>query len=85
MWKSHQWNEKEPIEELTTFAYHSLALAEMKTLLRDVYSEFSTTPHVSMTEEAMVMSDQLISSRPVGGHCLLHFHPLERGDAAAAV
>lgn len=54
----------------------SLALAEMKTLLKDVYSEFSTTPHTSMTEEAMSMSDQLISSRPLEQKCLLHFHPL---------
>lgn len=51
-----------------------LALAEMKTLLKDVYSEFTTTPHVSMTEEAMAVSDQLISSRPLGQKCLLHFH-----------
>lgn len=43
----------------------SLALAEMKTPLRDVYSDYGTTPHVSMTEEAMTMSDQLISSRPL--------------------
>lgn len=57
----------------------SLALAEMKTLLRDVYSEFSTTPHISMTEESMAMSDQLISSRPLGQKCLIHFHRLEQG------
>lgn len=53
----------------------SLALAEMKTLLRDVYSGFSTAPHASMTEESMAMSDQLISSRPLGQRCLLHFYP----------
>lgn len=58
----------------------SLALAEMKTLLRDVYSDYSTTPHISMTEEAMAMSDQLISSRPLGQKCLLHFHPLDGSD-----
>ncbi|KAF4452238.1 cytochrome P450 [Fusarium albosuccineum] len=38
-----------------------LALVEMKTLLRDVYSAYSTTPHMSMTEESMTMSDQLLS------------------------
>ncbi|KAL7814975.1 cytochrome P450 [Trichoderma aethiopicum] len=54
-----------------------LALLEMKTLLRDVYSRYSTTPHGSMKEEAMVMSDQLISARPVGQKCLLRFHALE--------
>lgn len=54
-----------------------LALAEMKTLLRDVYSKFSTVPDSSMTPEMMAMSDQAISSRPVGQKCLLHFVPLE--------
>lgn len=56
----------------------SLALAEMKTLLRDVYSAYSTSPHVSMTEEDMTMSDQLISSQPKGRRCLLHFVKLEK-------
>jgi hypothetical protein len=50
----------------------------MKTLLKDVYSEFTTTPHASMTEESMAMSDQLISSRPLGQKCLIHFHRLDR-------
>ncbi|PNP50276.1 hypothetical protein THARTR1_08984 [Trichoderma harzianum] len=54
-----------------------LALIEMKTLLRDVYSKYSTTPHESMQEEAMAMSDQLISARPLGQKCLLRFHPLD--------
>ena len=48
----------------------------MKTLLRDVYSRFSTTPDPSMTEKSMTMSDQLISTRPLGKRCLLQFHPL---------
>lgn len=48
----------------------------MKTLLRDVYSQFSTTPDASMTQEAMAMSDQLISTRPMAQRCLLQFHPL---------
>ncbi|KJZ76025.1 hypothetical protein HIM_04481 [Hirsutella minnesotensis 3608] len=54
-----------------------LALAEMKTLLRDVYSNFSTTPDPSMTENSMAMSDQLISTRPKGQRCLIQFHPLD--------
>ncbi|KAL8370397.1 hypothetical protein RB595_000665 [Gaeumannomyces hyphopodioides] len=54
-----------------------LALAEMKLLLRDVYSRFSTVPDPCMTPESMAMSDQLISSRPAGQRCLLRFIPLE--------
>lgn len=54
----------------------SLALAEMRTLLKDVYSRFSTTPDKSMTEEDMIMTDQLISARPLNQKCLLHFHEL---------
>ncbi|KAL2156198.1 hypothetical protein VTH82DRAFT_943 [Thermothelomyces myriococcoides] len=57
-----------------------LALAEMKMLLRAVYSTFTTLPDASMTAEEMAMSDQLISSRPAGQRCLLRFVPL---DAAA--
>ncbi|KIE00352.1 Cytochrome P450, partial [Metarhizium majus ARSEF 297] len=53
-----------------------LAIAEMKTLLRDVYSRYSTTPDASMTAESMAMSDQLISTRPLGKRCLLKFHRL---------
>ncbi|OAA76284.1 Cytochrome P450 [Akanthomyces lecanii RCEF 1005] len=56
-----------------------LALAEMKTLLRDVYSRFTTLPDASMKEEAMEMSDQLISARPLGQKCLLHFQPRAGG------
>jgi hypothetical protein len=59
---------------------HSLALAEMKMLLRAVYSRFTTLPDPSMTVDDMEMSDQLISSRPAGQRCLLRFVPLE--DAA---
>ncbi|KAG6123619.1 hypothetical protein E4U13_003863 [Claviceps humidiphila] len=53
-----------------------LAIAEMKTLLRDVYSQYYTTAHSSMTAELMTTSDQLISTRPFGKKCLLEFHPL---------
>ncbi|OHE92771.1 cytochrome P450 [Colletotrichum orchidophilum] len=52
-----------------------LALAEMKTLLTDIYTRYTTLPETSMTEESMAMSDQLISSRPLGQRCLLQFVP----------
>ncbi|TKW49746.1 putative sterigmatocystin biosynthesismonooxygenase, partial [Colletotrichum tanaceti] len=54
-----------------------LALAEMKTLLADIYSRYTTLPETSMTAESMVMSDQLISSRPLGQRCLLQFIPVD--------
>lgn len=54
-----------------------LALAEMKLLLRDIYSRFATAPEASMTDEAMSMSDQIISTRPLGQRCLLKFTPLD--------
>ncbi|GAB0136704.1 hypothetical protein EsDP_00004997 [Epichloe bromicola] len=57
-----------------------LAIAEMKMLLRDVYSRYYTTPDASMTAESMAMSDQLISARPLGKSCLLRFHVLPGTD-----
>lgn len=54
----------------------SLALAEMKILLREVYSKFTTVPDKTMTEEDMEMEDQLISTRPAGLKCLLKFEPI---------
>jgi hypothetical protein len=62
-------------------AYASLALAEMKMLLREVYSRFKTLPDATMTPQDMEMSDQLISSRPLGQKCLLRFVPLGKSDA----
>ncbi|KAJ2989563.1 hypothetical protein NUW58_g3408 [Xylaria curta] len=55
-----------------------LALAEMKILLKDVYSRFTTFPDGSMTDEDMEMSDQLISSQPRGKKCLLKFELIEK-------
>ncbi|KAI1306351.1 cytochrome P450 3A13 [Xylaria venustula] len=55
-----------------------LALAEMKILLRDVYSRFTTFPDESMTDEDMEMSDQLISSQPQRKKCLLRFEPIQK-------
>ncbi|SPJ73650.1 related to benzoate 4-monooxygenase cytochrome P450 [Fusarium torulosum] len=54
-----------------------LAMAEMKTLLRDVYSRYETEPDISMKIESMRMDDQLISSRPLGKQCLLKFVPVK--------
>ncbi|KAI1426004.1 cytochrome P450 3A13 [Xylaria sp. FL1777] len=59
-----------------------LALAEMKILLRDVYSRFTTFPDASMSDEDMAMSDQLISSQPHGKKCLLRFKPLKQNTHA---
>ncbi|KUI56224.1 hypothetical protein VP1G_03586 [Cytospora mali] len=60
-----------------------LALAEMKILLRDVYSRFRTVPHESMSEGEMEMDDQLISSRPAGQRCLLRFIPDDGTDTGS--
>ncbi|KAI3337102.1 cytochrome P450 3A13 [Xylariaceae sp. AK1471] len=57
-----------------------LALAEMKILLRDVYSHFTTFLDGSMTDEDMEMSDQLISSQPRGKKCLLRLEPIEKSN-----
>ena len=57
-------------------ALFSLALVEMKTLLREVYSRFSTTVAPDMNG-SMDVDDQIISSRPLGQTCKLVFTPLE--------
>ncbi|ORY69984.1 cytochrome P450 [Pseudomassariella vexata] len=54
-----------------------LALAEMKTLLRDVYTRFKTVPDETMKPEMMQMSDQLISSQPREQKCLMRLVPLQ--------
>ncbi|KAI0866906.1 cytochrome P450 3A13 [Xylaria cubensis] len=53
-----------------------LALVEMKILLRDMYSRFTTFPDGSMVDEDMEMSDQLISSQPRSKKCLLKLEPI---------
>lgn len=58
-----------------------LAIAEMKTLLRDVYSRYTTIPDPSMSADDMQMSDNLISSQPRGKRCLLTMIPLDTGRA----
>ncbi|KAI8628635.1 cytochrome P450 3A13 [Xylariaceae sp. FL1651] len=57
-----------------------LALAEMKILLRDVYSRFTTLPDGSMTDEDMEMSDQLISSQPRGKRCLMRLEQIPNSN-----
>ncbi|KAF4468343.1 benzoate 4-monooxygenase cytochrome P450, partial [Fusarium albosuccineum] len=49
-----------------------LAIAEMKTLLRDIYSEFKTTPTKGMVAD-MSMDDQIFTSRPKDQKCILKF------------
>ncbi|KAJ5763579.1 hypothetical protein N7533_002260 [Penicillium manginii] len=53
----------------------NLALVEMKTLLREVYSRFETTVAPDMTG-SMELDDQIISSRPKGQTCKLVFSPI---------
>ncbi|KAF5025071.1 hypothetical protein F66182_2840 [Fusarium sp. NRRL 66182] len=49
-----------------------LAILEMKTLLRDVYSRFRTRPAEEMTFD-MSMDDQIFTSRPKDQKCILKF------------
>jgi hypothetical protein len=52
--------------------FHSLALVEMKMLLREVYSRFATTVAPDM-HGSMKLDDQIISARPKGQTCMLIF------------
>jgi hypothetical protein len=54
----------------------SLALVEMKMLLREVYSRYRTTVADDMTA-SMKLDDQIISSRPKGQSCKLVFTAVE--------
>lgn len=51
-----------------------LGVAEMKTLLREVYRRFKTSVAADMSW-SMEMDDQIISSRPRGQSCKLVFQP----------
>lgn len=53
----------------------SLAMAEMKCLLREVYSRFRTRIAPDMNGR-MTLSDQIISSRPLDQTCKLIFEPI---------
>lgn len=52
----------------------SLALVEMRILLREVYSRFQTTVAPDMNG-SMKLDDQIISARPKGQTCKLVFTP----------
>lgn len=54
----------------------SLAMAEMKMLLREVYSQCSTRLS-EMMHGSMEFDDQIISSRPKDQICLLAFEKLD--------
>ena len=54
----------------------SLALVEMKILLREVYSRFQTTVAPDM-KGSMKLYDQIISARPKGQTCKLVFTPID--------
>ncbi|KAF5715962.1 cytochrome P450 monooxygenase 4ac1 [Fusarium mundagurra] len=47
-----------------------LAIVEMKTLLRDIYSRYRTAPADGMTSD-MTMDDQIFTSRPKDQKCIL--------------
>ncbi|CAL5869093.1 uncharacterized protein PFLUO_LOCUS3321 [Penicillium psychrofluorescens] len=53
----------------------NLALVEMKTLLREIYSRFTTKVSVDMTGD-MAIDDQIIASRPKDQTCLLSFQEM---------
>lgn len=61
---------------LITDTVYSLALVEMKMLLREVYSRYRTTVASDMTA-SMKLEDQIISSRPKGQSCKLDFVDIE--------
>jgi hypothetical protein len=55
----------------------SLAIAEMKCLLKEVYSKFTTRIADDM-KGSMGLSDQIISSRPLDQTCKLVFKRTEK-------
>jgi hypothetical protein len=64
------------ITKILTFWDCSLAVAEMKILLKEVYSQCSTRISEDMDGD-MEMADQIISSRPKGQVCKLVFERIE--------
>lgn len=56
----------------TKRTYHSLAMVEMKTLLRKIYGQYRTTIAPEMKGD-MSIHDQIIASRPKDQTCLLVF------------
>ncbi len=57
----------------------SLALLEMKLLLKEVYSAYRTRVAPDM-DASMEMDDQTISSRPRGQKCLVVFEKVDDGQ-----
>jgi hypothetical protein len=53
----------------------------MRTLLSHLYSRYTTTPDHLTKNSDMAMSDQLISSRPIGQKCLLRFEAIRDAKA----
>lgn len=62
-------------ETIADFNVRSLAMVEMKILLREVYRRFQTTVAPDMNA-SMEIDDQIISSRPKGQTCKLMFTPV---------
>lgn len=60
----------------TVLINRSLALVEMKTLLREIYTRFTTKVAAEMKGD-MSIDDQIIASRPKDQTCLLVFEPLD--------
>jgi tRNA threonylcarbamoyladenosine modification (KEOPS) complex Cgi121 subunit len=67
--------QRHPTQFVTDNTISSLAVAEMKILLREVYSQCRTTISSKM-ESDMEMEDQIIASRPKGQCCKLVFEKL---------
>jgi hypothetical protein len=61
----------------TTANFISLAMVEMKTLLKGIYSSFTTSVAPEM-EGDMSIDDQIIASRPKDQTCLLNFIPCQK-------
>lgn len=57
---------------LDVLMWYSLALVEMRVLLQEVYSRFTTTVAPDMNG-SMKLDDQIISARPKGQTCKLIF------------
>lgn len=61
--------------EADSRGFYSLAIAEMKILLREVYSKYRTTVSSRMDSD-MEMEDQIIASRPKGQCCKIVFEKI---------
>lgn len=64
------------VVEIAWLIETSLAMAEMRILLKEVYLRFRTHIATDMNGD-MSVSDQIISSRPRGQTCMLRFESRE--------